>query len=89
VDRVKQEGTLKPAEKHTPTPKDEGTQEPSPGTSGLTKDTEKYKSTGKAMILSPEGKLIPFRMMNKVQKDDGDRKEEGNTSDPHKYKYIL
>jgi len=49
---------------------------------------EKYESKGRAMILSPDGKLIPFRALDKV-KVDGDRKEEGNTSDPHKYKYIL
>jgi len=61
-------GEMKPAENHTVTPKDEGTGEPSPGTSGSSKDTEIYRSTGKAMILSPEGKLIPFRMLDKVQK---------------------
>jgi len=55
-----------------------------------TKETvEKYKSTERAMILSPERKLIPFRTLDRVLKDDGGRNEEGNTSDPQKYKYIL
>jgi len=79
-------GEVKPAERRTPTPKDAGAMEPIPETSGEMKD--KYKSTGRAMILSPDGKLIPFRMMNKV-KDDGGKKSDGNTSDPQNYKFIL
>jgi len=50
---------------------------------------EKYKSTERAMIMSPEGKLIPFRTLDRVTKDDGGRKEEKNIADPLKYKYIL
>jgi len=85
----------------TPTPKDREMKEPTPGTSGATEETkepnpgssgdtkDKYKSTGRAMILSPDGKLIPFRMMDKLKKDDGGHQEDGNTSDPQKYKYIL
>jgi len=76
-------GEMKPAFKATQTPKDGGMKEPSPGTSwaeeevkepspGLSGDKkDKYKSTGRAMILSPDGKLIPFRMTDKIKKDDG------------------
>jgi len=90
---------LKPEVKATQTPKDGGAKKPSPGTSrdeeakepspGLSGDKkDKYKLTGRAMILSPDGKLIPFRMTDKIRKEGG-QKEDGNTSDPQKYKYIL
>jgi len=78
---------LKPAEIHTETPKDEGTREPSPGTSGSAKDAEKYKSKIKAMIRSPEGKLIPFRKLNKV--DEKEPKQTEDNAELPKYKYIL
>jgi len=66
--------------------------EQTPGTSGTiqTKETvEKYKSTDKAIIMSPEGKLIPFRTLAKITNDDEDRKEDKNNPDLPKYKYIL
>jgi len=51
----------------------------------MDKDREIYRSTSKTIILSPDGKLIPFRMM---EKDTGEKKD-GNSSDPPKYKYKL
>jgi len=77
---------LKPTKSSTPTPQEARTQEPTPGTSGMNKEKEIYKSTSKTMILSPDGKLIPFRMM---EKDKGEKKEDGNASDPPKYKHIV
>jgi len=41
------------------------------------------------MIMNPEGKLIPFRTLDRMTKDDEDRKEDKNNPDPPKYKYIL
>jgi len=90
---------LKPDVKATQTPKDEEAKEPSPGTSrdegtkelspGLSGEKrDKYKSTGRAMILSPDGKLIPFRMTDQIRKAGG-QKEDENTSDPQRYRYIL
>jgi len=79
-------GEVKPTKSRTPTPQEARTPEPTPGTSGMNKDTEKYRSTSKTMILSPDGKLIPFRMM---EKDTEDKKEDGNASDPPRYKYTL
>jgi len=78
---------LKPDADTKLTPKEAEATEPTPGTSESNVTVERYKSKGKAMILSPEGKLIPFRALNKV--DDKERKEIGNTSKPPKYKYIL
>jgi len=79
---------LKPDADTKLTPQEAEATEPTPGTSGSNVTVERYKSKGKAMILSPEGKLIPFRALNKV-KDDREWKEIGDTSDPNKYKYIL
>jgi len=81
-------GDVKPVPRRTPTPKDGGATEPTPGTSGSNIAVEKYESKGRAMILSPDGKLIPFRALDKV-KVHGERKEGGNTADTNKYKYIL
>lgn len=57
------------------------------------KEVEKYKSTEKAMIMGPEGKLIPFVTLNKMSKDDqegkGEEQVNKNNPDPPKYKYIL
>jgi len=85
--------TLKPTTDNTPTPQDAGTAEPSPGTSGTRREeparekpVEKYRAAEKAMVLGPDGKFIPRVIL---KKDDGDRKEEEKSSDPHKYKYIL
>jgi len=57
--------------------------EPRPGTSGSSqrmetceKEVKKYKSTVKAMIMGPESKLIPFVTLNKMSKDDQERKGE-------------
>jgi len=79
--------TLKPDADAKLTPKEAEATEPTPGTSGSNVTVERYKSKGKAMILSPEGKLIPFRTLNKV--DDKERKETGDIAEPPKYKYIL
>jgi len=90
---------LKPDVKATQTPKDEEAKEPSPGTSrdegtkelspGLSEENrDKYKSTGRAMILSPDGKLIPFRMTDKITKEAA-QNEDGNASDPHLYCYFM
>jgi len=86
-------GDVKPTTDNTPTPQDAGTAEPSPGTSGTRreepvreKSVEKYRAAEKTMVLGPDGKFIPRVIL---KKDDGDRKEEGKTSDPHKYKYVL
>jgi len=92
-------GEMKPDVKATQTPKNEEAKEPSPGTSrdegtkelspGLSGEKrDKYKSTGRAMILTPDGKLIPFRMTDRITKEAA-QKEDGNASDPQKYKYIL
>jgi len=79
---------LKPAERRTPTPKDGEAMKPIPGTSGSNVAVEKYESKGRAMILSPDEKLIPFRALDKV-KVDGERKEEGSKSEPNKYIHIV
>jgi len=76
---------LKPTKSRTPTPQEARTPEPTPGTSGINKDKEISKPTNKTMILSPEGKLIPFRM---IERDTAGKKGE-KSSDPPKYKYTL
>jgi len=80
----------------TRTPQSSDTPDDQPGTSGTIqkevpreKSVERYRATDKAMTMSPEGKLIPFRTLDRVTKDDRGRKEEENISDPPKYKYIL
>jgi len=78
---------LKPDADAKLTPKEAEAAEPTPGTSGSITTVERYKSKGKAMILSPEAKLIPFRTLNKV--NDEERKEIEDTAEPRKYKYIL
>jgi len=78
-------GEVKPTKSRTPTPQEARTPEPTPGTSGINKDKEISKPTSKTMILSPEGKLIPFR---KIERDTAEKKGE-KSSDPPKYKYTL
>jgi len=71
---------LQPEIKTTQSPRSEETREPTPGTSGMQrkpesreKSVERYKSTEKATIMSPEGKLIPFR---KLRKDEGQENDD-------------
>lgn len=55
------------------------------------KEVERYKATEKAMMMGPDGKLIPFVTFGRMSKDQ-EGKEEGKdkkTPDPQKYKYIL
>lgn len=54
-----------------------------PGTSGSSqkmeteeKEVEKYKSTEKAMIMGPDGKIIPFVTLDRMSKDDQEGKGE-------------
>jgi len=78
---------LKPDADAKPTAMEAEAEEPTPGTSGSIATIERYKSKGKAMILSPEGKLIPFRTLNKV--DEKEPKQTEDNAEPPKYKYIL
>jgi len=82
---------MQPEIKTTQSPRSEETTEPTPGTSGMQqkpesreKSVERYKSAEKATIMSPEGKLIPFR---KLRKDEGQENE--SKPETPKYKYIL
>jgi len=77
---------LNPVLRRTPTPEEEGTTAPTPGTSGSNVAVEKYRAAEKAMVLGPGGRFIPRIIL---KRDDGDQKEQERTHDPQKYKYIL
>jgi len=79
-----------------PIPQDLEDIEPRQGTSGIDKkmategkQVEKYKSTEKAMMMGPDGKLIPFVTLGRMSKEKEGKEESKKSPDPLKYKCIL